>query len=302
VRRYAQRRNRQRSRTEDSVVTNAGSRWWQVSRPFSALLPDRRKHEGDRRCHAVQARHGVNVDTSMPKARAFGVSVDVREVQAVISHIEESDLILYAFNADAVPGDRHAIIREHLTRCAECQATVDFFATAEEDLTDVEVWERIIGSDTYASLMEFAARISSEDETATALLADFLESPASAAWTDLVSKRRFHTGGVVRKLTSKAHSLCEIDHLASLTFADAAISVAEILPDDAYPARAVYQLRGAAWKERAIAQMLLGDFPAALDSLNRAERAYRRLATPALGLAMVALVRSGRAVRTTASR
>jgi hypothetical protein len=140
-----------------------------------------------------------------------------------------------------------------------------FFVVAEDDLVDSDVWERVVGSATYASLMEFADRIAVEDDDATFLLADFLDAPASAAWEALVKRRRFHTGGVVRKLNAHAHKLVDNDPLAALTWADAAISIAEVLAEDTYPARAVYQLRGTAWKERAIAQMFLGELPAALN-------------------------------------
>lgn len=210
-----------------------------------------------------------------------------------LGHIPDGDLILYAFSTDALPLNRRLDIEQHTAVCVQCQAALDFFSVAEDDLADSDVWERVVGSATYRSLMEYAERIAAEDDAAASLLADFLDSPATAAWETLATRRRFHTGGVVRKLNAHAHELVENDALAALTFADAAVSVAEILPDDLYPAKAIYQLRGTAWKERAIAQMFLGELPAALESLTRAERAYRHLATPALGLAMVALIRAG---------
>lgn len=209
------------------------------------------------------------------------------------NHLPESDLILYSFSPDAVPPDRRSYIRQHTSECAACQAVLDFFVVAEEDLGDSGVWERVVGSATYESLMEYAERIAAEDHDASVLLKDFLDAPASAAWEALVTKRRFHTGGVVRKLNAHAHAVVENDALAALTWADAAISIAEVLPEDLYPAKAIYQLRGAAWKERASAEMYLGQLPGALDSLIRAERAYRKLPSPALGVAMVGLIRAG---------
>ncbi|HYM59320.1 MAG TPA: hypothetical protein VEZ11_00355 [Thermoanaerobaculia bacterium] len=140
--------------------------------------------------------------------------------------------------------------------------------------------------------MSYAARIASEDREAGELLRPLFDAPAKAAWTSLHTQKRFLTGGVVRRLSEHAHSVCENEPLDALTFADAAISVAEALPNDAYPAKAVYELRGTAWKERANAQLLLGQCPEALESLNRAERAYRHLTSASLGLATVALVRA----------
>jgi tetratricopeptide (TPR) repeat protein len=97
----------------------------------------------------------------------------------------------------------------------------------------------------------------------------------------------------VRRLNTHAHEVCESEPLDALIFAEAAVTIAELLPEDTYPAKAVFELRGTAWKECANAQMVLGQFPDALESLNRAERAYRKLASPALGLSIVALVRAG---------
>ncbi|HYI07612.1 MAG TPA: tetratricopeptide repeat protein [Thermoanaerobaculia bacterium] len=141
--------------------------------------------------------------------------------------------------------------------------------------------------------MSQGALVGREDRDAEVLLQEFLESPMTAAWTALATRRRYRTGGVVRKLNAAAHDVCENDPLVALTFAEAAISVAEALPDDLYPAGAVNRLRGTAWKERANAQMLLGQLPQAHDSLDRAERAYRKSPKDSLGPSITALVRAG---------
>jgi tetratricopeptide (TPR) repeat protein len=141
--------------------------------------------------------------------------------------------------------------------------------------------------------MEYGERVAEEDGEAEVILAHYLEHPIQAAWDALTTKRRFRTGGVVRKLNAAAHAVHKDKPVEALIFADAAISVAEVLPDDLYPARAVYQLRGAAWKERAKAQLMLGEFPQAHDSLDHAERAYRKTPHNALSLSLVALLRAG---------
>lgn len=203
---------------------------------------------------------------------------------------------MYAAQPDAIAEGRRAGIEAHLAACAECQEAHDFFAIRDDDLADdlaePDTWEPIIGSATHAALMEYGTRVADEDREAEVLLQAYLESPITTAWTTLVAKRRFRTGGVVRKLCTAAHSVYESKPRVALTFADAAISVAEALPDDLYPALAVYRLRGTAWKERANAQMILGQFPQALESLDRAERAYGKTAHNGLGLSIVALVRA----------
>jgi tetratricopeptide (TPR) repeat protein len=214
-----------------------------------------------------------------------------------VSHIPEGELALYAAQPEAIAEDRRTAIEAHLAACAECQEAHDFFAIRDDDLGDdlaePDTWEPMIGSATHAALMEYGARVAEEDRDAEIILQPFLDNPVHAAWTTLLAKRRFRTGGVVRKLCAAAHSIYESKPRVALTFADAAISVAEALPDDLYPARAVFRLRGTAWKERANAQVLLGQLPQAHESLDRAERAYRKTPHNGLGLSIVAFVRAG---------
>jgi tetratricopeptide (TPR) repeat protein len=209
-----------------------------------------------------------------------------------MEHVPESELAVYAFDPAAVPAERRRAIESHIAECAECRALNDFFAVAEEDLSDVDVWERGIGSATYESLMAHAARITAEDEEAGELLGPMLDTPARVAFANLHRQKRFLTGGVVRQLNARALALRESEPLAALTFADTAIAIAETLPDDLYPGKAIHELRGKAWEHRAAAQMFLGEFTAAFDSLDHAERAHKHLASPAFGLAAVALIRA----------
>lgn len=209
-----------------------------------------------------------------------------------MDHIPEGELAIFAFSPDAVSAQRREEIQRHIAACAGCRATSDFFAVAEDDLADIDVWEPSVGSATRDALFAYAARIAAEDREADELLKPLFENPGKAAWQNITTQKRFLTGGVVRRLCTHAHNVFENDPLDALTFADAAISVAEALPEDTYPANAVYELRGTAWKERANALRLLGDFGEALPSLARAERAYRHLVSPGLGLSSVAYVRA----------
>lgn len=207
-----------------------------------------------------------------------------------MDHIPEHDLVLFAF--DPAASSRRSEIETHIAACAMCRTTVDFMRVTDADLGDEDVWEQTEGSATMDSLLAMAEQIAAEDAEADELLKNLLHAPAVTAWTKIENMKRYRTGGVVRRLNSHAQSVCEVEPLEALTFADAAISVAEALPDDLYPASAVYELRGTAWKERANAQRFLGRFDAALESLVRAERAYRKLRSPTLGLASVAFVRA----------
>jgi tetratricopeptide (TPR) repeat protein len=208
-------------------------------------------------------------------------------------HIPETELSLYAFDPDAMSLARQNAIDQHAAACADCRATLDFFMVTEEELKDPEVWERNIGSATLDTLRDYAERIAAEDDDAERLLKPFFASPAETACTNFLALgKRYLNGGVVRRLNAHAHSLYENEPLDALTFADVAILIAESLPDDQYPARAVYELRGTAWKERANALLMLGRNDEALDTLTHAERAYSNLVSSALGLSIVALVRA----------
>jgi len=209
-----------------------------------------------------------------------------------VDHVSEDELALYAFSSEAVPPERRIAIERHVAACISCRATRDFFAVAEEDFGDADVWERVAGSATRESLVAYAGRIAEEDEEAEELVRPLLDAPGKTAWMNLLAQRRFRTGGVVRKLTNHAASIADSEPLGALTFADAAISIAEALPDDVYPARAVYEIRGRAWEKRGYAQCMLGEFKAALESLAHAEHLYKRLASPWLGLARVAYSRA----------
>lgn len=207
-----------------------------------------------------------------------------------MEHISEHDLVLFAFDPAGAP--RRGEIETHIAACASCRTTVDFMRVTDADLTDKDVWEQTEGSATMDSLLGMAAQIAAEDAEADALLEKLLAAPAVTAWTKIQNIKRYRTGGVVRRLNAHAFSIFESEPLDALTFADAAISVAEALSDDLYPGHAVNELRGTAWIQRANALRLLGRFDAALDALTHAERAYRRLTSWALGLATVAFVRA----------
>jgi tetratricopeptide (TPR) repeat protein len=214
----------------------------------------------------------------------------------VHEHLSEEELARYATDPESVPPDRRQAIEQEAAQCPTCRTSLDFFSVVTaEDLEDPQVWgadpETVPEDD---PMLAYIRRIAEEDREADELLAreGLLESPMKTAWRNLQRDRRFLTGGVVRRLCAHANSICESEPLDALTFADAALSVAETLPDHAYPWNAVFELRGTAWKERANALLVRGEYPQALEALRHAERAYRHLRAPGFGLSTVALVRA----------
>jgi tetratricopeptide (TPR) repeat protein len=214
----------------------------------------------------------------------------------VHEHFTEEELARYATDPESVPAHRRRTIEQESASCAVCRTSLDFFSVVTaEDLADVELWEPDAAwTDDDDPMRAYIERIAAEDEEADRLLAEMklLESPMKTAWKDLPRDKRMLTGGIVRRLVARANAVHLQEPLDALTFADGAISIAESLVDDAYPWKAVFELRGAAWKERANALLVLGDYPPALDALVHADRSYRELSAPGLGLATVALLRA----------
>lgn len=206
-------------------------------------------------------------------------------------HISNDELSLFAHDKLAFGRERREEIESHLANCASCRTSFDFYAVAEDDLGDLAVWQPIVGS-TAAAMRAYANQCAAEDAQADLLLKEYFDNPRKAALANLRNQRKFHTGGVVRRLNTRAHEVVASRPLDALIFADLAQAVADLLPDDTYPNHAVYELRGTAWKERANALLRLAEFEEALESLRRAERAFGHLRSPGYGLAAVELVRA----------
>jgi len=210
-----------------------------------------------------------------------------------MKHYNDDELAQYAFDPDDSP--LSDAIERHVRDCPACDAQLHFIRTIDEGLKDRESWDlsnSLGGAPDVTSLLELAARVESEDADGATLLAPFLESPLRFVWADVSRKERFRTPGVVRVLCQAALAACEKNPLHALDLADAAVSIAEELPADHYPARAIHGLRGLAWKDRANALRYLGRYGDALASLDESERAYRLLRTSALELAVVDFVRA----------
>jgi tetratricopeptide (TPR) repeat protein len=207
-------------------------------------------------------------------------------------HIPHAELSLFAQDKLAFPPKRAKEIESHIANCAECGATFDFHSVAEEhDLVGLAVWQPIIGS-TFAAMSAYANKYAAEDTEADELLKEYFEKPRKAALLNIRNQRKFHTGGVVRRLNAKAHEIVASEPLEALIFANLAEAVADVLPDDMYPNNAVYELRGTASKERANALLRLARFDEALEALLGAQSAYEHLRSSGHGLASVELVRA----------
>jgi len=203
-------------------------------------------------------------------------------------HIPEPELALLASDPDAITPDRAREVHAHLAVCSDCADTFDTFVStfAGEDDDAYLASERSVSSRSYGAL------VARENADADEQLKGYFAEPEKAAWRNLAAQRKFVHGGVVRRLAKKAFDICASEPLNALTFADAAIAVAEAIPTSQYPSNALHDLRGRAYKERANALNRLGEPAAALEALEHAEREYDQTTSNTLGLGNVALVRA----------
>lgn len=208
-------------------------------------------------------------------------------------HPPEEELFDYAADRDFLP-DALAV-EKHLDTCSDCRTRLEDIRQFVVALQQEETWwvaGEIGSAEGSRALREFVARRESEDAEAELSLRPLLDSEYRFAYANVARRKRFQTGGVVRLLCETARKECPREPNYALTLAETACVIAEALPDDHYPAAAINELRGTAWKEASTALRFLGRLDSALDALTRAERAYRRLPDSEIQLATVDLCRA----------
>ncbi|HEX9986233.1 MAG TPA: hypothetical protein VGF69_23435 [Thermoanaerobaculia bacterium] len=179
----------------------------------------------------------------------------------------------------------------HLRVCADCAAIVDF----QHGLRHADVWDLVAILEREPELPQIAAmkvQVSDEDAAAESLLAPVLKNTLRFVYADITNKDQFYNGGVVRRLCATAMEMLERQPLHALEFAVAAATIADALPDDYYPSRAVFGLRGRAWKARANALRYLNRYGEALAALDEAERRFKEITINELEIATVRYVRA----------
>lgn len=152
-------------------------------------------------------------------------------------HLADAELARFALDPDSLTTSRRAAVELAMAECPTCRGSVDFFAVVG---TDGEGWEDATAFGADDVMRSYVERLAAEDREADEIIEKehLLASATKTAWRNLRRNKRVLTGGVVRKLNAHANSICESEPLDALTFAAAAISIAESLPDDHYPALA----------------------------------------------------------------
>ncbi len=209
-------------------------------------------------------------------------------------HPDDDTLFEYAGDPEHVPNPGE--IADHLSECRECTALVESARQLEALLSDREVWdyaeERNATTGVPDELLDVLRTTIAEDREAKLLLDPLLSNPFAFIWTDLVSKTRFRTAGVVRRLCEEVVSAVDVDPRHARDLADAAMLVVESLDSARYSEAELTNLRGIAWKARASTLRRLGDLGGALEALERAKREFGRLNSRAPTLADVAYMRA----------
>ncbi|HEX6096826.1 MAG TPA: hypothetical protein VF432_10925 [Thermoanaerobaculia bacterium] len=201
-----------------------------------------------------------------------------------MSHLDERLLGLHAINPALIRPSAAA----HLAACDECRLAAEALREFEDALREPESWPAAVDPE----LRAFAVRSEREDAAALALLEEFRE-PAAAArfvWADIANRTEYQTGGVARLLCKWANGMCERNPLYALKLAEAAIAIANALPDADYPRDTIHELRGEAMKEQANALFFLGRLRDALGAITCADAAYRKVKRESLGLASVTYI------------
>lgn len=215
------------------------------------------------------------------------------------NHPDDQLLLLYSFDPSAV-GDA-AALEAHLETCPDCRKALDEHRAFDALLADAYSWpdegRDVAPPPTMRELSALAARNREEDAEAAEKLDSVIDAFVSGAsdallWADVASDRAYHTGGVVRRLADAADKASYNVPRRALILAETAGAIVGMLSTSTYSWTDIAALRGLAWKQRANANRHLGRFNAALEALDRAERAYRELPRPELDLASIIYIRA----------
>src|SRR5436305_2078586 len=112
-------------------------------------------------------------------------------------HPSDEMLVLYSEDPAALP--EHEGVGEHLSGCPVCRKKVAGYRVIEAALRQKETWIAAGPvEDEAQEEIALEARRAREDADAERVLRPFLETPYCFAAANILQKKRFHTGGVVR--------------------------------------------------------------------------------------------------------
>jgi hypothetical protein len=210
-----------------------------------------------------------------------------------MSHYTEDELSEYALRRETID-DRKAV-EQHLAGCGECRGALDFIEAFDTALRDPLPWEVADSMpaprEAPPELLAKAGAIAAADARARELVLPLVGSPIRFRQAHINDDPRFFTLGVIRLLCKVANQTHEREPQFGLAIADAALSIAQKVPDSEKAKSAWYV--GTSWKERANALRYLGRFNEAEIALDEAEKAFLSDGhSEAFDLAIVSYVRA----------
>jgi tetratricopeptide (TPR) repeat protein len=212
-----------------------------------------------------------------------------------MNHIDDDVLADYVLSEGR---DDRALsgVADHLEECEQCHIRFRGTAAFFEALTTEEVWQSGAAPrgvmDDERRVLEFAGRCQQEYLDARAGLGPLLDDPGAFIRERFERNADYRTAGAVRVLSEAANAACERNPLHARRLAEAAVRIAEQLSTDDYPRDTIHAMRGLAWKECANALRFLAEYPAALDAVDRAERAFSGHGPGAFEMGSLAYIRA----------
>jgi tetratricopeptide (TPR) repeat protein len=145
-----------------------------------------------------------------------------------------------------------------------------------------------------ARLAEFLAtaeRLKNERAAAGNVL-ETVEATPPAAWPSLAATPEFQTNAALERLGEEVRRRLDRNPREALALAELATTIADALPENAYPAVTLAQIRAMAWKDRANALRFLGSTHQTFEALQRADELLEKHVALGLDHAIVDMVRA----------
>ena len=143
-----------------------------------------------------------------------------------------------------------------------------------------------------AEFAETARRLQHERAASADIVSSALRDTPREEWPRLRERRDLHTSGVLERLGKEVEQRRSTDPREALAIAELATSIADAIPEAAYPAIIIAQLRAHAWKDRCQALSYLSRYDEALTALDHAEAQFDAFGTLAHDRAMVRFCRA----------
>ncbi len=143
-----------------------------------------------------------------------------------------------------------------------------------------------------AEFVETARRLQHERAASGDLVTSALRDTPREAWPGLRERRELHTSGALERLGQEIEKRLDTDPREALAIAELAVTIADALAPDSYPAIILAQLRAHAWRDRGQALSYLGRYDDALRALDRSEEQFQKFGTLGHDRAMVRFCRA----------